>query len=377
VVKVETQTDIIERAVQIAKSVVSHSCPGVDLKVAPIEIDADMDVLKLLQVSSPFVLMEEVASVAERLLQVYVPMALAKHLAQKGDATFMPGMDDITALPEFDMHIQIAKGNSFVIGDSDCSFQRQHPGHYSLITTMIHEMLHGMGIYSVISEERGGGLGGSASIYDALITKDMTRYLYESSEDVQVVTGKQLEGQKLRLGFDGPMLYNPSPFNPGTSISHFDTSPSVMQHAVDDATCNFVLGAQDIHALQKLGWDCILQSDPLHWDTEEKTLLADYLSTVQDTGDKEVHHTSSHSHHDTWCGHHECYELGIWGPVSIFLFLMVLLWCLYCYCIPAYVIDCTPPTQCQQLANPCMHAQDTQTLHLLANKECRIMGYKQ
>ena len=272
---IQTASDIVTR-------LLLNTCTATRLLPAQTVLadlsNADGSTGPLMLATAPFLLMN-VDSVAARMGPVYVPVALARRLLQSPENTVVWQTPITTAadleqsltqlwdeLP-FDFYVTVNTAVDFFVGDSNCDTGTG----YSIITSLLHEAVHGMGIYSLIHNDRGGGLGGHVSLFDALIQKNITCaatdwacFLLDSTR-VHYISGKQIAGVPTWLWQS--QLYNPDQFDPGTSLCHFQSHNSVMTFDLSPQTCRFNFTATDVSALVHVGWACQLPQTFLSWNT--------------------------------------------------------------------------------------------------------------
>jgi hypothetical protein len=284
----------ILHATAIAKALINHTCALVDLKVAPIEVKRMEHAVMTAQ--APFILMN-VSSVIDRMGYVFVPSALARHLIQSGTANKVVWDSPLTIDQEktallnmwesipYDVYIAIDETTDFTIGDSTCRSVSNNAGSYSFVTSLIHEMIHAMGVFSLVNPDRGGGIDGHLSIFDAFLKTtqsacaqddDDSCFLFES-HNAQEISGNTLAATSEReLWMNSSRVYNPPVFSPGSSMSHFVSSNSVMQPSIGDSTCRFEITASDVDALVQMGWDtCNASHRVYEWDFDDLRLYSD------------------------------------------------------------------------------------------------------
>jgi hypothetical protein len=286
---------VIANATDIARSVIEHTCPFMDFKVAPIKIENLQGAIMTAQ--APFILMN-VTSVVARMGYVYVPSALARHLIRRNPLNSIVWDADAggTMMTEeqkneasaamwasipYDMYIGINENTDFAIWDSNCDTVGESvldvptsDMPYSMVTSLIHEMVHGMGIYSLIDPNRGGGLNGHLGIFDAFIKnkqdectpQDADSCFLFNTAHTQDIDGNGLGHQGRQLWMNTSHIYNPNTFLSGSSMSHFDSDESVMQPSITHSTCRFKMSTSDVSALVQMGWDtCNASNDAYNW----------------------------------------------------------------------------------------------------------------
>ena len=139
----------LTRALRIISRYCTFDFDRILSRVAPLEFKAlGADVL--MQTHAMFVLEES----------VWVPMALS--IERETDNTRML---ELLGAAEYDIKITVNTEIDLVIGDRSCGWVDEigTTGHYSATTILLHELLHGLGIYSLVSKQTGGALMGLPS----------------------------------------------------------------------------------------------------------------------------------------------------------------------------------------------------------------------
>ena len=146
--------------------------------------------------------------------------------------------------------------------------------HVDFVTVALHELAHGLGLDSLMyvdSEGRGTWDPGSGypSAYDRFLVNAsgqalITTYASPSAELAAQLTSDNLffGGTKAIAANGGamPKLYAPSPWRPGSSISHLDantydgTPNALMTPTLDRGQAHHAPGAVVLGILQDLGW---------------------------------------------------------------------------------------------------------------------------
>lgn len=263
--------------------IVAHNCHSAKLRVAPIEQIFNDQSSVLMHVHSPFVLMMLPATFP-RAGNVYVPVALARHLLEGDsgarvvwrdagnatDAIIQQSIANMWKTIPYDMYITVNAVRAFAMSDSECTLVSSSNGRYSLVSSMLHEMFHGMGIYSVIERERSGGLGGHLSVFDSLVQNQPGVcerpgcYTFDQ-ENVHHTTGNDLAGTPIWIG--QTELYNS--IGGSGSLSHILDPAAVMAPELDHSKCKFTPSVHDLNILNKLGWECNTGQIPFEWDVED------------------------------------------------------------------------------------------------------------
>lgn len=244
--------------------IIGHHCSldqkTMDLRVAPIEY---VTMQPVMSTRAMFVL-QHGELYGSTLKFVWVPLALAIHKADgsPGDQARLRG------LTEYDMYITINTAVHFMGGDSNCSWA-EAPGpsnSYSLTSVLLHEVLHGMGIYSLIEAKKPGAFRGYASVFDAQIARPTGEKLLPSQDVIYATTGEEIAGQAFQVA--GNLLYNPLPYQSGSSLSHFGNNSGIMYAQASTGECNFALDVPEISALKSIGWNCSLANGSHTWSSK-------------------------------------------------------------------------------------------------------------
>ena len=119
-------------------------------------------------------------------------------------------------------------------------------GHYDLESTVMHEVLHGLGYMSTISEDKTAW----PSKFDLL--------LRDSAGFLSVVGGNYLGNFGDQVYIDHVRMYNPPLYNGGSSFSHENNGDRLMSHS--QTTCHRHLGRDILIVLNHLGYQCSLNS---------------------------------------------------------------------------------------------------------------------
>ncbi len=149
---------------------------------------------------------------------LWYPSAMANTLA---------GKDLDPANPEIEIHINSTMARALYLGtDGNCP-----PNQYDLESIILHELGHGLGFLSNDSYDSFFGLGSidQPTPYDAYAqTSDGSRLADLASPSAEL--GKALTTRLVWSGANGiaanagvkPLLYTPSIYQPGSSVSHLD-----------------------------------------------------------------------------------------------------------------------------------------------------------
>lgn len=273
----------IQAAMTKALDILDHSCeldiPTIQARIAPIAYDA-LDAA-IMQTQAVFVL-QPGTQYGFALEEIWVPLALAIAKAKQAGDELQVAL--LTGLAKYDIYITVSTKTAFIVGDSSCSWvaDPQHHHYFSATTVMLHELLHGMGIYSLVRASSTEAFMGRVSIFDAQITEhqgNLVTPVFQTDSDVDTKHGQHLAAKNLTVA--GYQLYNPPSFNTGSSLSHF-TDTDLLSAMASPAQCSFLVEEAELEALQLLGWNCSLQQHPHTWSRQHHTIDSNAL--VQPTG---------------------------------------------------------------------------------------------
>ena len=146
-----------------------------------------------------------------------------------------------------------------------------------LVTVALHEFGHGLGFSSFTNEATGSQPSGSPSIYDWFLRDNTTGKIWPNMTDSERVAsainvgnlvwiGSQVTSAVpgvLSSGADGSnhaKVYTPNPVDPGSSVSHFDTSLTpnqLMEPNISNNLTHSVQPPQDLTLplLLDIGWN--------------------------------------------------------------------------------------------------------------------------
>lgn len=136
---------------------------------------------------------------------------------------------DIEFNPRFNWHV-----------DNSCSTQAST--HYDLRTAMIHEILHGIGFSSTITENKNA----YPSKYDTLLRT-------ENGQNA-IVNNKYVGSFGDNIYIEHIQMYNPSPYSTGSSFSHVSNDGNLMSWSQD--SCHREIGSSTRYILSRLGYGC-------------------------------------------------------------------------------------------------------------------------
>jgi len=258
--------DLMEKWVSTAMAIIESDCGAVSAlpRVAPlvfahIRMPDQTDSNAVMQTATYMVLQEANHSQTDA-ENYWVPLSLLRYQFQNDSAS----LATLDAYKEWDMRITVntnpAVTRGFAVGNSSCDFVDEFPTYYSATSVLLHEMMHGMGIYSMMDSDVNGGTSGWASIYDSLIRDEDGALLIGNGT---IPSAQSLAGRSLTVG--GIPLYNPGVPAPGSSISHFDWS-YLMGPSVLAGTCVDTMPADLLGVLSLMGWPCVAPEEPFTWE---------------------------------------------------------------------------------------------------------------
>jgi len=134
--------------------------------------------------------------------------------------------------------------------DGTCS--SKPAGHYDLKSTVMHEVLHGLGYVSTISRDKTAW----PSKFDLL--------LRDSAGSMAVVGGNFVGNFGDKLYIEHVRMYNPSTYNSGSSFSHEHKSALLMSHS--QTKCRQQLDQNTAIILNHFGYQCSVNATRLSID---------------------------------------------------------------------------------------------------------------
>ncbi|WP_436517539.1 T9SS type A sorting domain-containing protein [Ekhidna sp. To15] len=215
------------------------------------------------------------------------PIALAEKLARRDlNSTFAP-----------DINARFSSGIDWYYGlDGNPS-----AGEYDLVSVVLHEIGHGLGIAGSFGSNVATQIAdhslftGFPRIYDTYLYSGnnliIDRNIYDSQSAIyQVTTSGNVtfnsEIAKARNGAFFPPIFSPSPYNPGSSISHLDESTypagdpnSLMTPQIGQAEAIHDPGDVLYGIMIDMGWEYAFFNHTAIGDTEDE---ASNLSFVTD-----------------------------------------------------------------------------------------------
>jgi hypothetical protein len=216
-------------------------------RIAPIEFKK-LDPSVLMQTNVQFLLEKG----------VWIPMSLA--IQQESDAS---RMSELMESCEHDFKITVNTDIDFVTNAHGCV----HPDGGNSValdaatTTLLHELLHGLGIYSLVDGNIGGGFEGAISLYDTLLRHSSNNVMvFSSPYYVQTISGQHLTHYDLSVA--GHIVFNPFEFAPGRSFAHLD-GEGVMGVGRSNMQCLLKIDDATIDVLGAIGWQCTYASSDI------------------------------------------------------------------------------------------------------------------
>ena len=182
---------------------------------------------------------------------VWVPMSLA--IQQESDPS---KLSELLGACEHDFKITVNTEIDFVTSVHGCV----HPDGDNSVAldsataTLLHELLQGLGIYSLVDGNIGGGFEGAVSLYDTLlrhVSDDVM--VFPSTYHVQSISGGDLSQYDLSVA--GHVVFNPTNFVPGISLSHL-AGNGVIGVNGSNVQCLLEIDTASIDILNAIGWEC-------------------------------------------------------------------------------------------------------------------------
>ena len=252
----------------VASQNLAHYCNMENLRIAPL-IFSSLGSGTLMQAWAPYILLK-VPTLAPQMEHVFVPISLARQLLRDNLVSDPPvDVDWILTHTEYDINIEVNEDVLFAVSDPNCDIVETSAGKYSAISIFTHELMHGMGLQSHISPDHGGGISNyhGVSIYDANLHLLGGSRLLENDEAVNSTTAMDIQG--LPIFIANHQVYNPSSYEPGSSLHHLLPEESVMSPQIPHSQCKFELSTADLEVLNQIGWQCAQNSTPFHWELPE------------------------------------------------------------------------------------------------------------
>ena len=157
---------------------------------------------------------------------------------------------------EYDFKITINTEIDFLTSASGCAHPDGSDNNVALDSAtamLLHELLHGLGIYSLVAGNAGGGLDGGISLYDTLLRHTMNNVMaFPTAYHVETFSGQDLTHYDLSVA--GHAIFNPTNFVAGSSLSHLIGNGVIGIDA--DLECVREIDTASIDVLNALGWQC-------------------------------------------------------------------------------------------------------------------------
>jgi hypothetical protein len=210
------------------------------------------------------------------LADTWYPIALANNLASYDYFE----SSEITANfnADLDNNNECLQGKNWYYGYDDPKTQTNYVNDISFLSVVIHELLHGLGVSSLVSSEGALGYGYmdaySANLYDQEVGKswsamnDSERQASITNTDNLVWTGPNVNTSAAALALTDGMntdkveMYAPGTYQSGSSVSHFSTSATpneLMEPSYNEFLTTPGMATQ---LLQDLGWAIVGVNSP-------------------------------------------------------------------------------------------------------------------
>lgn len=227
------------------------------------------------------------------LADIDYPIALAEKLARRDlNSTFAP-----------DINANFSSGIDWYYGlDGNPA-----AGEYDLVSVVLHEIGHGLGIAGSFGSNVATQIAdhslftGFPRIYDTYLYSGnnliIDRNIYDSQSAIyQVTTSGNVtfnsEIAKARNGAFFPPIFSPSPYNPGSSISHLDESTypagdpnSLMTPQIGQAEAIHDPGDVLYGIMIDMGWEYAFFDHTAIGDTEDEASTLSFLTGVDNDMD--------------------------------------------------------------------------------------------
>ena len=210
---------------------------------------------------------------------------VANHWYGKALANAISGIDQDSATADISANFNVNLGNSgcltgihFYLG-----LDANHGGNVDLVTVLTHEFAHGLGFLTFTNGQTGAQFNGAPSIWDDFLLDNSTNKTWTMMTNAEraasaINTGHlvwnggnvtsaipqilQVKGSSF-VGADAQgrgLLYAPSRFQSGSSVSHWDTSMfrnQLMEPAINSDLTHEVTPPQDLtfSLLKDIGWN--------------------------------------------------------------------------------------------------------------------------
>ena len=319
----QSARSVLAQSLQEALAIVDDSCQirenHMSGRIAELRFENMMGASEntLMSAKSVFVLVNG-SSVNRAVDAVWSPLWLERHIAYETDN--LETARELEALSDYDLVITVNTNSFLAFGSSNCTWVATAQGnadYYSATTIFLHEILHGMGIYSVLAQVSGSAadpsLLGHVTTYDAMLSDQSGNRIINTEVSASDISISSLAGKALFV--EAQAVYNPADFVGGSSLSHLSGQGSLMQPYAPNSTCSFRLGKPEVEVLNALGWNC--SSNHTHeWSTEPK-FIAPSLQALDDHNGGSNH--LGYHHHDL----QDDREVGSWLAFIMLICLII------------------------------------------------------
>lgn len=173
-----------------------------------------------------------------------------------GDAPLRQGLD------EKDFRLVFNPDYGFSISD------KPQEGLTDFISVLLHEIGHNVGFNSRNDE---GFYQGRYTIWDSLITDAQGNHPGDENFHYQ-------QGVSYTIGSGGLTVFNPSPFNPGSSMSHVDAASdpnALMQYSISEGILRRAPSKKEKDLLTEMGW--VLKDDPTYYASVDGASITEQI----------------------------------------------------------------------------------------------------
>lgn len=192
---------------------------------------------------------------------------------------------------DHDIEIVVNNDIDFAISDSECAFAAQgskHSDHFSAITTLLHELLHGIGVMSIGIDptflRNDTHLNTIGTPWDNLLRDELGQTFVPVN---QSSVGVKVAGTPLWI--NDVRVYNPMKWESGSSLSHFDPTTgdfAIMEPFISPGKCLFKIPSHLATTLISMGWQChnITTHPDYTWDHGVLSIQQADSSTIPTMG---------------------------------------------------------------------------------------------
>lgn len=184
---------------------------------------------------------------------VWVPMTLAIQFAiNAGD---LESAQSLMSSSLHDTYITINNNTNISLTNKSCTSDQStfSANMHDSVSVLTHELIHAMGIYSLIGTSMTQGMYATTSIFDAHLRFENGSTVFASEQDVKTRTAHALAGHAIYAG--NHPVFNPTEYKASSSFSHFPTS-DIMQHAYISDSCESRISNVVVDVLSEIGWNC-------------------------------------------------------------------------------------------------------------------------